>query len=116
MYTLLVKYLVTAGLIVLVSEIARRSEKFGALVTALPLVAVLTLIWLYVEKQPADKIASYSTYTFWYVLPTLPMFLLFPPLLARAGFWPALLGVLLLTGLNVALVAMALRRFGINLL
>ena len=40
---LITKYLLTAGIVVLVSELARRSDKLGGLVAALPLVTVLTL-------------------------------------------------------------------------
>ena len=50
---------------------------------------VLALIWLYVENQPQEKLANHAWYTFWYVLPTLPMFLAFPVLLPRWGFWLA---------------------------
>jgi hypothetical protein len=110
------KYLVTAGLIVAISEAAKRSDKFGALLTALPLVALLTLIWLYVEKQPNEKIASYASYTFWYVLPTLPLFILFPALLPRLGFWLSLIvGIALVCG-GLLVLAWVLRRFGIVLL
>jgi F0F1-type ATP synthase assembly protein I len=84
------KYLITAAVVVLVSEFAKRSDKLGALIAALPIVTVLTLIWLHVERQPESKVANHAWYTFWYVVPTLPMFLVFPSLLARLGFWPAL--------------------------
>src|SRR5574343_341718 len=83
---LIFKYLVTAGLVVAISEFAKRSDKLGGLIAALPLVTLLTLIWLYVEQQPSEKIANHAWYTFWYVLPTLPMFLVFPWLLQRWGF------------------------------
>ena len=75
------KYLLTAGMIVLISEIAKRSDRLGGLIAALPLVTVLTLSWLYIENQSNEKIANHAYYTFWYVLPTLPMFLIFPYLL-----------------------------------
>ncbi|WP_431477962.1 DUF3147 family protein, partial [Massilia eburnea] len=75
---LIFKYLVTAGVVVAVSEFAKRSDRLGGLIAALPLVTVLALIWLYVEKQPHEKIANHAWYTFWYVVPTLPMFLVFP--------------------------------------
>ncbi|RYZ81433.1 MAG: DUF3147 family protein, partial [Moraxellaceae bacterium] len=78
MYWVITKYLVTAAAVVLVSELAKRSDKLGALVAALPIVTVLTLIWLYLEHQPFSKIANHAWYTFWYVVPTLPMFLVFP--------------------------------------
>lgn len=113
---LVTKYLLTAAVVVLVSEFAKRSDKLGGLVAALPLVTVLALIWLHVEKQPTEKIANHAWYTFWYVLPTLPMFLLFPALLPRLGFWPTLLACVVFTVLCFGLFALLLRRFGIELL
>jgi F0F1-type ATP synthase assembly protein I len=113
---LITKYLLTAAMVVLVSEAAKRSDKLGGLIAALPLVTVLTLIWLYVEKQPTEKIANHAWYTFWYVLPTLPMFLLFPALLQRLGFWPTLLACVLITVVCFGLLALLVRRFGIELL
>jgi hypothetical protein len=82
---LVTKYLLTAAVVVVVSEVAKRSDKLGAFIAALPLVTVLALIWLHVESQPEQKIANHAWYTFWYVVPTLPMFLVFPGLLPRAG-------------------------------
>ena len=116
MQYLIVKYLITAGVVVLVSELAKRSDKLGGLVAALPRVTVLTLIWLYVEQQPVSKIANHAWYTFWYVIPTLPMFLAFPVLLPRIGFWPTLLACIVITMVCFGLFAMAVRRFGIELL
>jgi F0F1-type ATP synthase assembly protein I len=110
------KYLITAAVVVLVSEFANRSDKLGALIAALPLVTVLTLIWLYVEKQPESKLANHASYTFWYVLPTLPMFLVFPALLHRLGFWPTLGCCIVITVICFAILAFIVRRFGIELL
>ena len=113
---LITKYLLTAALVVLVSEVAKRSDKLGALIAALPLVSVLALIWLYMEHQPEQKIADQARYTFWYVLPTLPMFLAFPALLPRIGFWPTFTASLVLTVTCSGLLALFVRRFGIDLL
>lgn len=110
------KYLVTAAVVVVVSEVARRSGRAGALVAALPLVTVLVLVWLHVERQPVQRIADHAWYTFWYVVPTLPMFLAFPAMLARWGFWPALGGGVLLTVASFAVFALAVRPFGVHLL
>jgi len=109
------KYLITAAVVVAVSEVAKRSDKLGAFIAALPLVTVLALVWLYVERQPQEKLANHAWYTFWYVLPTLPMFLAFPAMLARWGFWPALGASALITIVCFALTAALLRRFGIEL-
>ena len=113
---IITKYLVTAGMVVLISELAKRSDRLGGFVAALPLVTVLALIWLYVENQPQEKIANHAWYTFWYVIPTLPMFLAFPALLPRLGFWWTLLVCVGITVACFGAFALVLRRFGIELL
>ncbi|WP_373184814.1 DUF3147 family protein [Halopseudomonas sp.] len=112
---IITKYAITAALIVLISEVAKRSDKLGALIAALPLVTVLAMIWLYLEQQPAEKISNHAWYTFWYVLPTLPMFLVFPFLHQRWGFWLALGASAIITVCCFAAVAVVARRFGIVL-
>lgn len=113
---LITKYLLTAAIVIAVSEAAKRSDKLGGFVAALPLVTVLALIWLYLDKQPQEKIAAHAWYTFWYVLPTLPMFLAFPMLLPRLGFWLTLVASLGITVACFGAFALALRHFGIQLL
>ena len=113
---LVAKYAATAAIVVLVSEVAKRSDRLGGFIAALPLVTVLALVWLHMERQPQEKLASHAWYTFWYVIPTLPMFLAFPPLLARLGFWPALLACVVITVVCFAVFARLLRPFGIELL
>ncbi len=116
MFWIVTKYMITAGLVVAISELAKRNEKLGALLTALPLIAILSLIWLYVEKQPSERIAAYASATFWYVLPTLPMFLVFPTIQIRLGFWLALLLGILLTVLCFTVLILFLRRSGVDFL
>jgi hypothetical protein len=113
---IITKYFLTAAVVVLVSELAKRSDKLGGFVAALPMVTVLTLIWLYVEQQPPEKIANHAWYTFWYVIPTLPMFLVFPALLPRLGFWLTLAACMLITAVCFGLFALLLQHFGIELL
>ena len=113
---LITKYLLTAAVVVVVSEAAKRSDKLGGFVAALPMVTFLALIWLYVEKQPQAKIANHAWYTFWYVLPTLPMFLAFPLLLPRLGFWFTMLVSVAITVACFGLFALVVRHFGIDLL
>jgi len=113
---IITKYLITAAVVVLVSETAKRSDRFGGLIAALPMITLLTLVWLHVENQPAAKLANHAWYTFWYVVPTLPMFLAFPWLLQRLGFWWALGSCALITIACFAAFALVVRRFGIELL
>ncbi len=113
---LVTKYALTALLVVVISETAKRSDRLGGLIAALPLVTVLTLVWLHVERQPAATLANHAYYTFWYVIPTLPMFLAFPWLLPRLGFWGTLGACLVLTAGCFGAFAAGLRPFGVRLL
>jgi len=116
MLYIIFKYLITAGIVVMVSELAKRSDKIGGLIAALPLVTVLTLIWLYVEHQPSSKIANHAYYTFWYVLPTLPMLLLFPYLLPKWGFVLTLIFCVIFIIATFLLFALLVKQFGIDLI
>ena len=87
MQFIILKYFVTADIVVLVSEVAKNLDKAGALIAALPTVTLLTLFWLDFEGHSAEKITNHAWYTFWYVSPTLPMFAAFPVLVQRFGFW-----------------------------
>lgn len=113
---LITKYLITAAVVVLVSEVAKRSDRFGGFVAALPMITLLTLVWLHIENQPEVKVANHAWYTFWYVVPTLPMFLAFPWLLPRLGFWGTLGSSALITMACFGAFALVVKRFGINLL
>ncbi|MFN3511617.1 MAG: DUF3147 family protein [Phenylobacterium sp.] len=89
---LIVKALLSGLIVAVVSEIARRSPGLGALVASLPLVSVLGMMWLWRDTADPVRLAAHAEATFWFVLPSLPMFLLIPILL-RSGvnFWAALL-------------------------
>jgi len=91
MLYLLLKALLSGIIVAAVSEVAKRYPGLGGLVASLPLVSVLGMIWLWHDTGDAQRMAAHSTGTFWFVLPSLPMFLLIPALLKRdVGFWPAL--------------------------
>ncbi|MBR9875965.1 MAG: DUF3147 family protein [Vibrionaceae bacterium] len=116
MLWIVIKYLTTAAVVVLISEVAKRSDKLGALFAALPTVTILALIWMYIEGQGSNKLSNHAFYTFWYVLPTLPMFLLFPYLLTKYSFWVTLLISGLVSIVCFGLTYMLVKQFGINLL
>ncbi|EMK02108.1 MULTISPECIES: DUF3147 family protein [unclassified Leptospira] len=116
MLYLIFKYAVTSALVVLISEIARRNDRLGALIASLPLVTILTLLWLQFEKTEPEKISNHAYYTFWFVIPTLPMFLVFPKLHSTFGFWSALGSSLVLTVLLFISFNYVLEKFGIKLI
>ena len=113
---IILKYLITAAIVVVVSEVAKRSDKLGAFISALPMVTVLVLCWLYFEGQSQQKISNHAWYTFWYVLPTLPMFAAFPLLLPRFGFALTLLASVVITAVCFFITALFARRLGVHLI
>jgi len=113
---LIAKALISGLIIVIVSEVAKRQPGLGALIASLPLISVLGMIWLWRDKPDVQNMAHHAQATFWYVLPSLPMFLLIPALLNRDwGFWPALVAGCLLTVALYALVTIVTARFGLEL-
>ena len=117
-FKILLKYLLSAGIITLVSELVKRSDKVGALIAALPFVSIITLFWVHFESAPdvrAQKTADHMWYIFWYVLPTLPMFLLFPAFQRWWGFYGALGGNAVLTLVLFVLLRTLSARFGLML-
>ena len=113
---LLIKALISAAIIVAVAELAKRSPSLGALTASLPLVSVLAMIWLWRDTGDRVRLAAHVESTFWYVLPSLPMFLLIPALLrAGAPFWLALGAGIILTGGLYLVTAAILAKFGVRL-
>jgi hypothetical protein len=77
----IIKCALSGIIIAVVSEVAKRSPAFGALIVSLPLVSLLGILWLWRDTGDAERIASHVESTFWYVLPSLPMFLILPAML-----------------------------------
>ena len=116
MLYLFIKAALSGMIVAVVSEVAKRYPGFGALIASLPLVSLLGMIWLWRDKPDVPNMASHVEATFWFVLPSLPMFLLMPWLLRHGvGFWPALaIGSALTVALYLAMVAAA-PRLGLRL-
>ena len=88
MLYIVIKTLLTAVIIVAISETGKRYTTFAALIAALPLTSLLAMVWLYLDTGEPGKIADLSTGIFWLVLPTLLFFLLLPWLLRHGyTFW-----------------------------
>jgi hypothetical protein len=116
MLYLLVKAGLSGMIIAVASEVARRYPGWGALVASLPLVSLLGIIWLWRDTNDPAKVADHAQATFWFVLPSLPMFLLVPIMLRRGiGFWPSILAGCAVTILLYAATTWALTRSGVRL-
>jgi hypothetical protein len=116
MLYLALKGLLSGAIVLIVSEVAKRSPALGALIVSLPLVSLLAMMWLHYETRDAARLAAHAEATFWYVLPSLPMFLALPALLRQGwAFYPALGACVVLTAVLYVGMAAALARFGIVL-
>jgi hypothetical protein len=115
MLWLTLKVLITAVLIVVISEIGKINSFMGSLLASIPLVSTLAMIWMYHEKVPAEKITAHSTGVFWLVLPSLPMFLLLPWLMEKLkwAFYPSLGASIAVTVVLYFISVVVLRKFGI---
>jgi hypothetical protein len=112
-----VKLLVTALVIVIVTKVQLFHERLSALLIALPFTSLIAMVWMHQEKQSSTRIANHAEGTFWFVLPTLPMFLVFPWLLRQGWtFWPALLANCAMTIALFWITVIVLRKFGIDLM
>jgi F0F1-type ATP synthase assembly protein I len=110
---LVLKAALSGVIVAVASEVARRHAVLGALIASLPLVSLLAILWLWRDTGDVQRVADHMTGTLWYVLPSLPMFLLVPALLHRGwGFWAALGLGCLLTVLLYGLAAALLARLG----
>jgi hypothetical protein len=116
MLYLLAKAAISGILVALASEVARRSPGWGALIVSLPLVSLLSFIWLWRDTQDPERIAALSYGAFWFFLPSMPLFLALPALL-RAGlsFWTALLAACALTVALYFGMTLLAPRLGIRL-
>jgi hypothetical protein len=111
-----IKALLSGVIIAAASEAAKRSPALGAVILSLPLISILAFIWLWRDTSDTEGIAALSQSTFWFVLPTLPMFLVLPAMLRGGmGFWTSLGLSCLVTLALYAAMAWTLGKFGISL-
>jgi hypothetical protein len=111
-----IKIILSAVLILAISELSKRNSLFGALVASLPLISILGMVWLYQDTRDATKVSDLATSIFWLVIPSLILFLVFPILVKRGlSFYPALGGSIfcMLGGYGIMLVVLS--RIGIKL-
>ena len=104
---LLLRVLLSGGIVVAASEIAKRNSLFGALLISLPLASIMAIIWLHHDTGDVEQIAIFSQEVLWLVVPSLVLFIALPVLLTRGvEFWPALGASMVLTGVCYAIGAL----------
>lgn len=111
----IIKVVISATLIVAISEVSKKSSLIGGILASVPLVSVLGMIWLYIDTQSAEKVAQFSTSVFWLVIPSLSLFIVLPILLKKISFYYALpISLVVMIGFYYLMI-FALGKFGIEL-
>ena len=110
------KIIVTALIIVIVTEVAKFNDRIGGLIAALPITTFMILFWLHYENNSVEKISNHVSYTLLYVIPTLPMFLVFPYLINKFGFYWSIIISIFITIFFVVLVHLLTKKYGYKIL
>lgn len=110
------KVFITVVLVIAISEVARRSSFWGAILASLPITSLLAFIWLYTGTGNVESVATLSQSIFWLVLASLPLFLILPALLSRGiTFWPSLAAACFVSALAYFCLIWVLERFNVQL-
>lgn len=112
----ILKVAVTAILVVLISEISKRSSFIGAVLASVPLTSVLAMLWLYIDTGDVGKVSALATSVFWLVLPSLALFVALPVLLAQGvNFYLGLAVSIGITAICYWVMVIVLHYYGVEL-
>ena len=110
------KLIITIFLIVLISEIAKRSSLACALLAAIPLVSILAMTWMYVDTNSSSSAVEFSNRIVWLIAPSMTLFIAFPMLIKKGfAFYPSMFISILMTIVAYYSVIFVLEKFGIKL-
>ena len=112
----LIKIFITTSLIVVISEIAKRSSFVGALLASIPLISLLAMVWLYIDTKDVTKVGNLSVSIFWLVLPSLALFVALPILLKQGLNFYISIGISIMVTIGCYwLIITVLNYYGIKL-
>lgn len=110
----IIKVIISAILIVAISEVSKRYSWIGGLLASLPLVSFLGMIWLYIDTQDKQQVANLSWSIFWLVIPSLSLFVTLPFLLRKLDFTPSLVIATVVMFACYGLTLLVLRNFSVT--
>ncbi len=112
-----IKIILSAVLIVLISEISKRTSFWGGLIASLPITSLLAIIWLYIDTGDKEKVSKLSINIFWFVLPSLLFFITLPFFITKLG-WNVYFSIAVSSGITMFgyyLMAALLAKYGIKI-
>jgi hypothetical protein len=112
----LIKIIITALVVVGISELGKRYSAFAAILASLPLTSILAFIWLYWDTKDTTKVIELSYGIFWMVLPSLLFFIILPFLLKKGiSFGMAMLYSSIIMAVFYTLYIYLLGKFGVKI-
>ena len=116
MFQILIKVLITSIIIVVASEVAKKDTLLGGIIVSMPLISILSMVWLYIETKDIENINSLSSSIFWMVIPSLSLFITLPLLLKLGiNFYIGMILSILVTICCYGLMLIILPRLGIDI-
>ena len=116
MIQFLIKLLISSGIIIIVSEISKKDTLMGGIIVSIPLVSVLSMVWLYLETKNVENVSALSTSILWLIIPSLTLFIVLP-IFIKSGinFFISMSISILITMGCYWIMIIILGRFGIEL-
>ena len=114
MYFLL-KTIISAIIIVAVSEIAKKYTWTAAIIVSLPLTSLLAFVWLYWDTKDYQKVIDLSYSTLVMSIPSFTFFIVLPILLKfKQNFVFSLIVSIISTAIAYAIFMFIIKKFNFN--
>ena len=112
---LILKTLISAIIIVVVSEIAKKYTWTAAIIVSLPLTSLLAFVWLYWDTKDTQKVIELSYSTIVMSIPSFVFFIVLPLLLKfKQNFILSIIVSILSTALAYIIFMFIVKKFNIN--
>tara|TARA_A100001037_G_C15150395_1_gene638839 strand:+ start:4517 stop:4867 length:351 start_codon:yes stop_codon:yes gene_type:complete len=116
MIQFLIKLLISSGIIIIVSEISKKDTLMGGIIVSIPLVSVLSMVWLYLETKNVENVSALSTSILWLIIPSLTLFIVLPILIKSGINFFISMGISILITMGCYwIMIIILGKFGIKL-
>jgi len=104
---LAIRGIFSGAVVVIASEVAKKTTIFGALITSVPIISVLSLTWLYEDTKDTVQVANFAESILWLILPSTLLFILLPYLLRQGWTFENSM----LTGITATILAYGIGIF-----
>ena len=111
-----IKTIITALIIVVVSEVAKRSTFLGAIIISIPMTSLLAFMWLYFDAKDYQKVIDLSYGTIILSIPSFAFFIILPILLKmKQNFAISIIISIIGTSVVYFIFIYLLKKFGISI-